>query len=189
MNSANDCVKIAGPIRLAMPIRLALAPCSWPCSLAPTCRLISASVAALAMPHSASSGMPARNHEPVARQPERREARDAEHQPDDHRPGLAEMLHRRADQAALHDHRAKPDRRHHEADGAARPSCSGTSCRARRCSAGSNARGGRGSSPPRAQCSCGCERSRISEPIGLARCQLNGARFSGGSDSGRMSSP
>ena len=34
--------------------------------------------------------------------------------------------------------------------------------------------------------SCGCERSRISEPTGLASCHLNGARFSGGSDSGRM---
>ena len=52
-----------------MPIRLALAPWSCPCSLGATLRLMSPSVAALAMPHSASSGTPARNHSVVVARP------------------------------------------------------------------------------------------------------------------------
>ena len=35
-NSANVWVKMPGPTRLAIPIRLELAPCNWPCSLALT---------------------------------------------------------------------------------------------------------------------------------------------------------
>ena len=59
MDCANTCVNSPGPIRPASAMRLELAPCSWPCSDAPTRRLMMPIEAAPAMPHSAITGMPA----------------------------------------------------------------------------------------------------------------------------------
>src|SRR5262249_35011780 len=62
---ANDSEKIPGPSILAIPAMLGSAARSWPCSPAPTRRLISAICDGFAMPQSACHGMPARKIKPV----------------------------------------------------------------------------------------------------------------------------
>ena len=74
----------AGPNKLAIPVTLALAPCNWPCSEAPTRRLIKAMDAGPSNPHNASSGIPMQNSTPVrakanTRKPDNAE-RKTEHQ-------------------------------------------------------------------------------------------------------------
>src|SRR6185503_977754 len=69
MDQAKVWLKSHGPTRPASAVRLEVAPCSWPCSEPETSLLISAITAALPMPHSASTGMPAQNIHPVEARP------------------------------------------------------------------------------------------------------------------------
>ena len=52
-----------------MPVRLALAPCSWPCSFMLTWRVISPCTAGPDSPHSASSGTASHTAVPVEAAP------------------------------------------------------------------------------------------------------------------------
>src|SRR5712671_3767782 len=69
MNSAKAWVNTTGPNKLAMPKRLAFAPCSWPCSLGPTRRLINPIEAEFAKPQSASKGILSQNATSVGASP------------------------------------------------------------------------------------------------------------------------
>src|SRR5688572_10659536 len=58
MNVANVCVNRIGPIIVAMPSTLLLAPCSWPCSVELTSRVITHCSAGFIRPHSDISTLP-----------------------------------------------------------------------------------------------------------------------------------
>src|SRR5512144_886323 len=100
-----------GATRLARLWIDAFAPCNCPCSDGDTRLLIRPPAAGEANPHSAITGTPRQNSQPVEREAERA-GEEADHQ----RPPLAEQLDAAGDQSGLDDHRAGSDQREREAD-------------------------------------------------------------------------
>jgi hypothetical protein len=103
MATANVCVNKAGPKRLAIPVTLALAPCNWPCSEAPTSRLKSHGRRALQSPKREQRNAHAK-FDTGSRQSEYQKPGDSEGETEHKRRAFADCLGDRADDRALqHD--------------------------------------------------------------------------------------
>ena len=69
MKNENAVVKMTGPTSPAIAVRLAFAPCNFPCSEPETWRVINACSDGFANPHSDITGTPMRKSVPVGASP------------------------------------------------------------------------------------------------------------------------
>ena len=97
---ANVPANMLGPIIVAMPARLPIAPCSSPCAEGPTRRVDQPPAhAAPASPHNATIGMPAANAMPVGASAYTvKPTAPANKQPGHQHAPLAEAAHERSDE-------------------------------------------------------------------------------------------